>query len=541
MYKLVIVDDNRLEREGLGNVLDWRSLKVDIVGTFANGKQALERFDGLRPDVLLTDIQMPVMNGLQLAEAIREKWPETRIIFMSSYDEFDYARSALRLQVEDYLLKPIRKEALADTVRKTLAALESWLQSKREREGMMRQIKSALSLYREQFWRDLLYGNRQSAEDIHDRLVMLELEPWPALCQVVIVSLAWDETDRSQANVTDKYYYMYMIQKAAKEQPEVGLAVHTAQISDRDIAVIYCAADRGDGSRSMVDAVVRFKERIESLSPYSCAVGVSETSDRLEKLPQLYKQAKLAAETRYFGETPGGRLVLYEEIGRTAAADFETAVDLQELYRDVKSIVADQMPADVLYDKYLEPTRAYSEKYVRTLLLAVMQSIELVYAEAGKKFRDTSAANGFGTAERWSSIADVARTVGAMLESAAAQLQVDNKSQYELMVDEIKAIIAKQYREPITVQTIADQVYMSPSRVNNIFKMITGRTIFDYLTEYRMEKAKELLKDPFSRVYLVAQEVGYANKSHFCLVFRKFTGLSPSAYKDNLFPKQQED
>ena len=539
MYKLVIVDDNRLEREGLGKVLDWRSLGVDIVGTFANGKQALERMEELRPDVLLTDIQMPVMNGLQLAEAVRERWPGTRIIFMSSYDEFEYAQTALRLQAEDYLLKPIRKDALAGTVRKTLAALEAWLQNRREREGMMRQIKSALSIYREQFWRDLLFGNRQSAEEIRDRLAMLELEPWPALCQVAIVSLAWDESDRPQANVTDKYYFIYMIQKAAKEQSGDGLHVHTAQISDGGIAVICCSADSG-GDSVLLDAVVALKERIESVTPYPCAVGVSEACDDLLRLPQLYKQAKLAAETRYFGETPGGRLVLYEEIARTAASDFETAVDLQELYRDVKGIVADRMPKDVMYDKYLAPTRTYSEKYVRTLLLAVLQSIELVYAEAGRKFREANAPHEFGEAERWTSIADVARTLDSLLEAAAAQLQVDYKTEYELLADHIKAIIAEQYREPITVQTIADQVFMSPSRVNNIFKAITGRTIFDYLTEYRMEKAKELLKDPYSRIYLVAQQVGYANKSHFCLVFRKYTGWTPGEYKENLFSKQQE-
>ena len=190
-----------------------------------------------------------------------------------------------------------------------------------------------------------------------------------------------------------------------------------------------------------------------------------------------------------------------------------------------------------MYEKYLAPTGMYSEKYVRTLLLAVLQSIELVYAEAGKKFRDAAAVSGLPAAERWTSIADVARTLDALLETAAAQLQVDYKTEYELMVDNIKAIIADQYREPITVQTIADQVYLSPSRINSIFKAITGRTIFDYLTEYRMEKAKELLKDPYSRIYLVAQQVGYANKSHFCLVFRKYTGLTPSEYKENLFSK----
>jgi two-component system response regulator YesN len=532
---MIIVDDNRLEREGIARLMNWTDLGVEVAGTFMNGRQALDRIEELKPDLVLSDIRMPVMNGLEFAREVSERYPQTRIVFMSSYDEFEYARTALRLQADDYLLKPIKTEQLRRTVTETLGKIEEARRAEREKEGMLRQIRQALALYREQFWRDLLFGHHRSARDIQDRLRMLDMDAdRSTTCLVAIFRFPWDEGEGKALTVSDRYYAAYMLQKKAKQMVNSGVDAHAAQLSDKDTALIFCSKDRKSDEKALIDAVVALKEQIESALSHPCIVGVSHRAEGLEMLPNLYRQAKLAAETKYYGEAPGGRLVLYGEIEATAESDFGTVVDLQELFRDVKLALQDRLRRGEFVARYLDNSRRYSDKYVRTLMLAVQQSIELIYAEAGKKFRETAARIGREPADSWQSIGDVLDDLNRLLEAAGTHLMEENKSQYDRLVEEIRAIIADKYKEPLTVQTIADQMYMSPSHLNNIFKQKTGRTIFDCLTEYRMEKAKELLRQPHSRIYLVAQEVGYVNKSHFCLVFRKHTGVSPTEFKNGV-------
>ncbi|MBB6735576.1 response regulator transcription factor [Cohnella zeiphila] len=263
MYKLFIVDDNPLDRRGVAGLFQWETLGCQVAGLFANAVEALSAAEAVRPDIVLTDVQMPIMSGIEFGQRLRERLPAVELIFMSGYDEFVFAHGALQLEAADYVLKPIRKPVLEAAVLKVASKLDRVHTYEQERARLLRQLR----------------------------------------------------------------------QSAPQEQ-------------------------------------------------------VSADADG-EELPH-----------------------------------------------------------------------------------------------------------------------------------------------YERIVSQIRSIVAARFQEAITVQEIADEVFLSLSHANNIFKSKTGQKIFDYLTDFRMERAKSLLRHPDCKIYQVARQVGYSNKSHFCLVFRKHTGQTPSEYKE---------
>lgn len=538
MYRLVIADDNPWDREGIAASFDWRSMDIEVVGTCANGVEVLEGMEHLRPDILITDILMPGLNGIDLVQKLREKGSRCRVIFMSSYSEFDYARSAIDLDIHGYVLKPVVPGDLQRALGRVLADYRSEDESRTEREILLRRIHESIPMLLELFFRDLVFGVYTEEGEIRQRLEFLGIRT-EEFCefQVAAVEIAPEVQTEQEVGVDRKYITLYQIRSIIEQFSGKGLCIWPVQTSvHRCILVVFIEKGRRvEEQLDIMDLVVGIKESIANRLQLGTVIGLSNASEQLADIPALYEQAMEAVKTRFYGDK--SPIICYREIENARNEGFAESINLQELYREIQALISygEREEIEAFADRVLgNQVALQTEAYVKSIVFTIADVVQIILVNSGESFKSI-----FGEElvlwqklERFETIRDIRRWLCNILISVRDYLDHKHGSTQAQMVEKIKDIIHRRYQEQLTVNDISREIFFSAIHANNIFKRETGMTIFDYLTEYRIEKAKELLKDSLSRIYLVAQQVGYANKSHFCLVFRKYTGISPTEFKN---------
>lgn len=559
MFKLIIVDDNKYERMGIKQAVDWASLGIEVVGTFANGADALASVGELHPDLIVTDIAMPMMNGIVLAERVREQYPAIKIIFTSCHSDFEFAKSAVNLGVYGYVLKPIISGELETAVQGVLGEMTERERRERERSGMLRQLEGMLPLVQEQFFKELLLGNFRDEGDIRERIDFLRVSI-PDNSSFAMLALdvreeAEPTSGELSRSVVDTYYQSYTIKKAvgalaqrASFEPaadgedtsneeasrERRVSAYPVQMAGDSFAVLLFG-EPDQFLETAVDLHLMITERLDR----SVIIGMSQTSASLADMAELYRQARQAALTTFYeGSSP---IIAYSEIeDRAERSPFDAVPGLESLYGDVKALLSygGEEGIDAFLDKYLivPGGGAPSESYVKVFVFMTLNLASVQLEEANKSFRLLlgeepavwSRVNGL------SSVKEARGWLRHILKALREQLTERNPTKNQKVVDQIREIIGHRYSEPLTIEDISKSVYLSGRHANHIFKKETGQTIFDYLIDYRIGIAKGLLKEQDSKVALVAEEVGYVNTSYFCLAFKKNVGMTPAEYKNKV-------
>lgn len=522
MRKLVIVDDNPLERNGLRNLIDWESIGIAIVGDFRNGKHALEHIPDLEPDIVLTDIQMPIMNGIELTKRLNALQKRAQVVFMSSYEHFEYARSAVTLGVEEYILKPVHKDDLLETFGAIVKKLELQEQARRERDEILQQIERAAPLLREQLFRELLFhGASESAEE---RLRLAGVRPaYGGHYCVGCVEL--DGT--AHAGALESVIVSHAVKSFAQAARTAAATVIAIELTSRSYAVAAVLdSARAPSEDAVVDLFIKLQEHLSIAYAVSASIGISTIGERLGELPRLYAEASEAIRSDYLSGS--GHIVLYRLVrDESDAMDMIPFGSLHACVRE--ALHSDEAAAaDRIMRQFVHARPNPSKRYIEGLRISLINSIQLLFIDGNHRFKPEASAlmqlSGEGAP-------GIAEWIASVIRIAKTALYPQTKDQYDRIVDDITAFVQERYHEPLTLQNIADAIYLSPSHMNNIFKAKMGKSVFDYLIELRIEAAKRKLINPYSKIYLVAQEVGYANKSHFCQVFKKYTGATPSEFK----------
>ena len=533
VFRMFIVDDNKYERNGIRDAVDWARLGVEVVGTFANGAEALANVEALRPDVIVTDIAMPTMNGVVLAERVRDRYPEVKMIFTSCHSDFEFAKSAVDLGIYGYVLKPIVSDELETAVRKLVADMTERERGERERNAMLRQLEGMLPLVQEQFFKEMLLGNFRSEDELRERIDFLHVPvPVGASLAVLSINFAAPAKEGQAPSVIDSYYRSYTVKKIVSALEPAGSAYPVQMAAD-----LYAVLLFGDAESFMETAVAlhtTVAQRIDS----AFTIGMSNASPSLAVIAELYRQSALAVNTTFYeGSNP---IIAYAEIEDAAERNvFGDLPGLEAVYGDVKALLSYDGEADVdeFLDKYLNvPGASRNESYVKAFAFLALNLASVLLMEANKSFQEMLGEEPsiWMRVGKLESAAEARALLYRTFASIKEHLTERNPTKHLKLVETIRGIVRQRYNEPITVEDISKSVYLSGRHANNIFKKETGQTIFDYLVEYRIGIAKQLLKEPDSKVAVVAEQVGYVNTSYFCLAFKKNVGMTPAEYKSKL-------
>ncbi|HEY5585771.1 MAG TPA: response regulator [Ruminiclostridium sp.] len=546
MFRLFIVDDNKYERNGIKNSIDWEGLGVEVVGIFANAFEALDKIDELKPHIIITDIAMPGMNGIEMSERIKMNYPNIKIIFISCHSDFDYAKSAIGLGVYGYVLKPIISDELVKEVSRVLNDFNIQTLQMKEKERMLKQIEETLPMVQEQFFKELLLGNYNDNDYIIKRIEFLKISI-EKNCKLYVISIKVNDTDESLQNqsVVDSYLISYSIKSIIASSVCENREIYSVQISGSEFAAILI--DKIDypindnvvniEQERVIDTAVNINMEISRRLNINTTMGISKCSRLHSDISLLYKQSHKAVNTRFYsGSNP---IIMFEEIEDFIDNPFEEMPTLEKVYQDVKTLISFGTDQDIsgFIKKYFSTERFKpDETYIRGFTYLLVNITGIILMESDQSFKDI-----FGDdvliwkkLSKFDTIIDIEQWIYNIFKTIKEHLSERNTTKNVKLVENIKDIIKSKYHGQITIEDISKSVYLSGRHANSLFKKETGKTIFDYVIEYRIEVAKKLLKDSTSKVASVAEEVGYTNTSYFCLAFKKNVGMTPAEYKSKL-------
>lgn len=500
----MLVEDEEFILQGILCINDWASMDMEVVHMAHNGQEALEKFKESPVDIVVTDVEMPLMNGLELIREIRAISPRVRCLILSGYDEFDYAKAALRLDVDEYILKPIDEEKLGEALRLASERLDEI--DRRNAVSMDNKIGWI------QFLKDSGKLSREEKEDFCRMLPELDgRKIFPALMKIDLKSL--DETDGINRILIE-------IHKHREDVKAVYLK------ADVLLLLCYCPADAALEYAEKIFCVIQ--NTLESENGILSFLAIaSEIRDYME-LPEGYGQA--TGLLRYRILTGYGRCISMEDVRHRDTGD----ISLDSAFLRKKILEKDQDGAfryvEELFMNILERETDIDALYQIALRVALLlQDIRLEYKmKDGRDLR--------GLSEMFEKIYQAEDIVilrtGLMLEIAAVITSLHTSDdQYTPVVREILNYMKENYREDMSLKVLSQKYCMNTSYLGQIFQKEVGCSFNQYLSKLKNEKAKELILGTNMKITDIAKEVGYPDTSYFYKKFKQCYGVSPASLR----------
>jgi len=512
MYSVMIVDDEPTIREGLKALIEWESLGFAVADTAGSAKEAVAKYRLHKPDVLVVDIRMPGMNGLELVQLLKRDNDRLHILVLSGYADFSYAKTAISLGVDGYLLKPVDEEEMTDYLKKLKTALDDERRSRAAEEGeawSRERLVQAILADRVAGGGEALYRAAADAEllwSVYEIVLLLpqpcdsDTQPASGALLAGLISL-YERSGRGVVFPADPYIGILLRDGLSGAPAQRRLLADLQKAAEAEKCSFVVAAGGqvqklAEIGGSYATALERMRQRFfygpeEMIGPEPPPHLPGRTPDReaLNRLEGMGDKLALAAESG--NPDAAGRLL--EEAGRLMlqAGEGETGIKTRFVH----------------------------------MLTHVLN--RLAHTQASVRERANEYAGRVLALERSATYAALLQSSAALLADAAAATGGDTQeNRIRRMID----LIQRNYKENLKLETIAEALSYNSAYLGKLFKSHTGDYFNTYLDKVRIEKAKELL-DQGMRVYEVAEQVGFANVDYFHTKFRKYVGMSPTQYR----------
>ncbi|GGN94140.1 response regulator [Saccharibacillus kuerlensis] len=531
--KVLVVDDEAIFRRGLRHLIGISDTGWEVVGEAKDGLQALEEIERLKPELVITDIRMPKLDGIGLQEQIRERYPEIRCFVLSGYNDFRYAQSSLRYGARDYLLKPIDKEELYRVLNQV--ERELLLKERQQRElRPARRMPADLAEERERLLDGLVRGELPHARRGQLREAGIEFEHG-VYCLVAELdkdSIEPLRYERQEAELFSLYIRQFL---------EESLAGRSAGFVFRhgESAVALLDAAVSDESRAEVAELARqIAARIRRDANLTITIGIGSGVHGVEEASKSYSEARIALLYRL--TSGGNRVLLYEDPPRQEAGAGKTPLTNrsyleQALLEGQEGDLGERVREGIeqLCGSGAGPAVIH-EQICRMLLEAYGLAADHGLQDEWPEGRDIG-----GTLQQalaLSSRAELSEYCAGLLRSLQALIKKDDRNGIPHAVDRVVRHIEKHYAEPITLGSMAEMVYLNASYLSSLFKNRLGRSFVEILTEVRVREASKRLLHTDDKIASIAYEAGFSNIRHFNRVFKAETGRTPKEFRESLRP-----
>ncbi|AZN40118.1 response regulator transcription factor [Paenibacillus albus] len=540
MYSMLIVDDEKWVRQGLKQTIDWQAHGIELWGEAQNGEEAFTWLSRSRPDILITDIKMPGMDGLTLLENMNKQKMHTKVIIMSGYSDFSYAQKAVRCGAYGYVLKPVEERELLEIVHKCVEDLENDSKQASILEEMQGQIRESMPLARQRYLEQLLRG--ESTPNIHEAENIwraLKMSMNPEDIQVAVVRIHdWGYKGEARSSRSNM---LYAIGNIAEELLKAkGYRSFFCKLSDEDgdAALVFSPEQEvGPDKKTIVPSVLlEVLEESSRLLQVSASIGLSRNVG-WDKLSSAYTEAVYACSYSFFK-------------GKGKIYDSEQLPPLR-VDNEIPSVV----PSPEWENRVSHAIKIGDNQLMKQTALELQQHIEGIipkYAPlhiiqglrillANMFFKLKGCLNKEETVER-STFKELLPN-SFQLESLSNQL-VEELMKWSSRIRETGSrsrivelgleYIGSHFTRQFTLQDVSNHLYVNASYFSRLFHEEVGETFVRYVAGLRITKAKQLLKGTTMKIYEIADEVGYNDFRHFVKTFKEIVGLTPTQYRDSV-------
>lgn len=536
MYKLMVVDDEQMIRDGIINFIINSKIEFEVVGEAADGKQALEMMPELMPEVIITDICMPLLDGIEFIESAKLINPDLKVIIVSGYDDFEYAQKALRLGVFDYLLKPVQADRLVDILQRIKEELDEHRDLLRDITELKKRFKMSLPVMRDRFFQELMTG-KVKPEELAEKLQSLDLTITGQLYAVALIKMKNLKSANKESIKTEGLLQCYMTQITENMFPDYIKPYVFFQSGDR--MVVLFAVSESDRQKVFIalnqnlKRVIISAQRSLSIDAYA---SLGKLYNDLAMIYQSYNEAEEAIQFSLLQEK--GSVVNYEDINTQKDRQYKRPIEIEkQLLTQVKLGEKQQVPHTIqmLLDYYrggkdIEPSR------IKLLLLEITVLLVRTVEEtggSGKNVFKNGKITPYEQVEQCETLADMQEFFCEFVMKCLEEIEKVRVGRGYTIVEKAKEIIETSLENhEFSLDDVAGRLFISPNYLRNLFKQQVGETFVEYLTRHRMEKAIELLDDPSLKIHQIAEQVGYIDQHYFSICFKKFFGLTPTEYRE---------
>lgn len=504
MYHILIVDDERVERKGIRFLLKQMGLPL-VIDEAANGKDALEflRHSAHEVEIIFTDIKMPFMDGIELIKELHNEKKEYKIIIFSGYSEFEYAKFAVKMGVEDYILKPVDPAEFEKTIRKVIQELEE----EKTQEVLQEEHITFLREY-------VLYSIINGAP---------------------LAEMKAQAAKHMDLAFLDSYGCLLLFEFKKEAFSSLGSEFKQELLEAVGVPCEYLNLNLQQGLLLFPKGLtVSYKEIGETvcrffLKHYSmeCYVAVSSCwTDGAASLAARFEEVEERMEDTFYRTD---QTVLLPE--NEKQSDTEEAVEedtyIAQIEQDIKQKDSTRLRTHfkALCDRYQEKGMA-SQVYIKFVFSNLLKVIHENSKGTAKTTLKEDIDNLYQAEDYEAVIAIVERNITQLEEAFSYNPQMLHRE-----IESIKQYIYENYEKELSVEQLAEQVYLAPSYLSHIFKKETGQNLSKFIKSYRMEKAKEMLEKTHKKIVTISSEVGYSNPSYFCQSFREYFGVSPQKFR----------
>lgn len=534
--KVFLVEDEMVIRRGIKNSIDWEKEGYIFCGEASDGELAYPMIIKEKPDILITDIRMPFMDGLELCKLVKKELPNIKILILSGYDEFDYAKEAIRLGVTEYLLKPISSGKLLEALNGVSESIRREKEDKDLVRKYMEEMRENTEHEKQKFFEQMIAGNLSMADALETGK-KYEMNLSAGMYNLLLFRFTLGEENRKSGELlgeaeyaieklTERLEYVFEFQRGVEGWAFLLMADNEEQMSER---VKELSKD--------------LEEIMKNYSTIAYFGGIGQPVARLRELEESFREAERALAARFtmelnriisvedirmaqnvdtlddieitsFGEIEKTRTMLEKFLNNGAEDEIDEFVDvyINELPEEnLKSVLMRQY---IIMDAYI-------------VMMSFCEKIEGIEGEMQAQSEELK--NSMKTIQ---TLEEIKNYIRMLLKKIIGVRDTISGRRYSDIIEIAKDQIRKTYMsDEISLNTIAAEVGMSPSYFSSIFSKEMGKTFVEYLTEIRMDRAKELLMCSSMKTSEIGYEVGYKDPHYFSYIFKKTQKCTPKEFR----------
>ncbi|WP_201319293.1 response regulator [Paenibacillus sp. EPM92] len=541
MYKLILAEDEEDVREGIVQEIDWARYGFEVADTAENGKDAMELIERWVPDVVVTDIKMPFMDGLQLSEWIRERYPTTKVIILTGFDEFEYAQKAIKLQIDEYVLKPFSAQELIDVLVKIKEQIDEETERKKNMLTLQEHYRQSLPVLREVFLSSLVtrkLPRRQIEEKC--RNYQIELDGDAYVVSVISLDKPGEEEPgagqsaeslRFSNDMELKAFAALNVTEEIADKHNLGLVfLHNGQL----VAITIHRDEANEPAiKKTLTIMEEVRQSIEKYLKFTVSIGIGTVCRDVTDLSYSHQDAELALDYRLI--LGGNRLISIDDV-ETRFVEKLRFDELKEhaLIRCLKVGTTQEMQetVDSLFEGIVDLQVSVKDYqiYLMEILTAILKAAKDARADLDAIF----GADFMPLAElhRFAELQEAKSWVVGLCTRLMQAIASDRQCTYKSLVDQAKEYTLNHFHESdISINKVCGHLHISAGYFSSIFKKEAKMTFGAYLMHIRMEAAKELLRTTDLKAFEIAEKVGYTEPNYFSFSFRKHVGVSPKEYR----------
>lgn len=531
-FKVVVIDDKPLIRRSLIETIQWESLGCEIAGEAENGLEAREVIRKAKPHLIISDIKMPGLDGLSLTEYVKQFLPDTKVIIITGYQEFEYAKKAIQLGVCDLVLKPIDNAAMVDIIQKAIDCIREQLQKEHYQKQLLEEndrykvkIDRSLKALQSQFLLEMIKGRRSPERIEGEEIVNLHLAEMNFSVILARIRSSDKQVVRETANTAVKLMDHF---KEACDMGFVDLMVN------QDLVLIAFHRP-GKSAREhrvqMKRCLYAMNDRLLKEQGSLCCFAVSRITNDVAKLEECYKNTVEILNQNYF--TAEENILFQSASTLTVSPDSGYLLkELNQFYTDLEYMgdgERDQKVVDMI-GKIVQETKG-DEFWIKCMLSEIC--ITLLRHYSAKFHKDDLKNNTNKVMEEINGLVDIRDANEYLVDfirEIRKSLTKENRLTHPLAQGTMD-YIRQNYKQNITLTQVADTLCVNSSYLSRLLKKETGENFVDLLAGFRIDIAKRLLDEPGSKVLDVCEKAGYSDYAYFYQVFKRVEKISPSEYK----------